>query len=276
MDDEILRQTAAKRDELIAVHNELRAKEPFVSQAKRLERLTLGLAFALRAIWLMSRRASIYHDFLTFRFFDDTIRSAVAIWSLGKEGQISPAKREMRYLLESCAKHVYVDLMRMGMPIREKLIFLQNEVPCSSVSFICNFRLCQFSDSENKVFMDTIQSTYTSLCRYVHRSPQQIEEALQLLQRGVLPGFETTQEVASLCRQLSQLYDLVLVMHFNALGVDLAGDVFTTALDSWKTWPFHKTKFVKLLSSYFDYKHERQARSNSLSSQNERAKERGN
>lgn len=262
MDDEVVRQLSAKRDELIAAHNKLRATEPFVSQCKRLDRLTVGLAFGLNAIWMMSRRSGIYDEFLTFRFFDDTIQSAVAVWSLGKEGQISPAKREMRYLLESCAKHVYVDLMQMGRPIRDKLSFLQNEVPPSSVSFVHDFRLYQFSDSENKVFMDTIQSTYKSLCSYVHRSPQQIDEELQLLQRGVFPGFETAQEVESLCRQLAQLYDLVLVMHFNALGIGLAGDVFTTALDSWKGWPFHKTKFVKLLSSYFDYKHERQAQSN--------------
>jgi hypothetical protein len=255
--DDILRQLATKRAEVIAAHDELRSKYPFVSQSKRLNRLTAGLAFGLQSIWLMSRRAGIYDDFLTFRFFDDTIQSGIAIWSLAKEGQISPAKREMRYLLESCAKHVYVDLRLMGKPIGEKLSFLKNEVPYSSVSFVDNFRLYQFSDHENKQFMDTIRHTYTLLCRYVHRSPQQIEEALRLLQQGISPGLETAKEIESLCRQLAQLYDLVLVMHFNALGVGLSGDVFTTVLDSSAKWPFHKTKFVKLLSSYFDYKQER-------------------
>ncbi len=260
MDDKVLHRLTAKRDELIAAHNELMAKEPFVSQSKRLERLTLGLIFALKAIWLMSRRTSIYDEFLTFRFFDDTIQSVIAIWSLGKEGQISPAKREMRYLLESSTKHAYVDLTLMGRPIEDKLKFLQDEVPSSSVSFVDKFKLYQYSDSENKLFMDSVRSTYGSLCRYVHRSHEQIEEALRLLERGVLHGFETADEVEGFCRQLAQLYDLVLVMHFNALGMGLTGDVFTTVLDDLKTWPFHKTKFVKLLSSYFDYKHERQAR----------------
>ena len=59
---------------------------------------------------------------------------------------------------------------------------------------------------------------------------------------------------------LSQLYDMTIVMHFNTLGMGLAGDVFVNVLDDKKYWPFHKTKFVKLLSSYFDYKHERQNR----------------
>lgn len=261
MNDDPLNQVIAKRDEHIAGHKELRAKEPFVSQSKRLLRLTDGLAYGLHSIWLMSRRCpSIYNEFLTFRLFDDTIQSVVAIWSLAKEGQLTPAKREMRYLLESCAKHVYVDLKQMSKPLTEKLAFLKTQVPSSSVSFVDDFRLYQFSDAENKDFMDGIQSMYSSLCKYIHRSPEQIEEALRMLQRGVSPGFETAQDVESFCRKLAQLYDLVLVMHFNALGMGLAGDVFTQALDSSEKWPYHKTKFVKVLSSYFDYKHERQAR----------------
>lgn len=260
MNDDPLHQAIAKRDEHIAGHKELRAKEPFLSQSKRLMRLTDGLAFGLHSIWLMSRRCpQIYDEFLTFRFFDDTIQSVVAIWSLSKEGQLTSAKREMRYLLESCAKHVYVDLKQMSKPLIDKLIFLQTEVPSSSVSFVLDFRLYQFSDTENKEFMDGLRSMYSSLCKYVHRSPEQIEEALRLLQRGVSPGFETVQDLEFFCRELTQLYDLVLVMHFNALGMDLAGDVFTHALDSSIKWPYHKTKFVKVLSSYFDYKHERQS-----------------
>jgi hypothetical protein len=49
-------------------------------------------------------------------------------------------------------------------------------------------------------------------------------------------------------------------MHFNALGMGLAGDISVHILDDMKDWPFHKTKFTKLLSSYFDYKHERKNR----------------
>ena len=165
----------------------------------------------------------------------------------------------MRYMLESCAKHVYVDLKRMGLPLSEKLAFLKNEVPNSSVSFVDNFQLYEFSVDENKKFMDSILSTYSSLCKYVHRSPGQIDETLRLIQRGISPGFETAKELESFCRQLAKLYDLILVMHFNALGMRLTGDVFTNVLDSSEKWPYHRTKFVKVLSSYFDYKHERQA-----------------
>ena len=83
MNDDPLGQIIARRDEHIARHEELREKQPVVSQSKRLLRLTEGLAFGLHSIWLISRRCpSIYDEFLTFRFFDDTIQSVVAIWSL--------------------------------------------------------------------------------------------------------------------------------------------------------------------------------------------------
>ena len=236
-------------------------QDPFLSQTRHLQRLTEGLALGLHSIWLMTARCrSIFDEFLTFRFFDDTIQSIVAIWSLAKEGQLTPAKREMRYLLESCAKHVYVDIKKMGKPMTDKLSFLEAEVPSSSISFVDEFHLYGFSDADNKEFMDNIRSTYSSLCRYVHRSPEQIEESLRLLQKGVSPGFETAHELEPFSRELAQLYDLVLVMHFNALGLTLTGDVFTSCLDDISKWPYHKTKFVKRLSLHFDYKHERQGR----------------
>jgi hypothetical protein len=261
MEHDPLNDLMKKRDELILRHEELRAQEPFLAQTRRLQRLTEGLAFALQAIWFMStRNRHIYDEFLSFRFFDDMIQSAVAIWVLAREGQITCAKREMRYMLESCAKHVYVDIKTMGTPLDAKIAYLENKVPRSSVSFTEDFQLYQFTETESKEFMNTVRGTYSFLCSYVHRSREQIEETLHLLEHGISPGFETAKEIEGFNRRLSALYDLVLVLHFNALGMSLTGDVFVHVLDERKDWPFHRTKFVKLLSQYFDYKHERKSR----------------
>jgi hypothetical protein len=209
----------------------------------------------------MSTRAPhIYDEFLTFRFVDDTLQSAVAVWLLAKEGQLTAAKREMRYMLETATKHAYVDIKQMGKPLAEKIAFLTDQVPRSSVDFVDDFRLYSFTDAENKAFMDFIRSSYSSLCPYVHRSPQQIEETLRLLERGVAPAFETEREVEAFVRVLERLYDVVLVLQFNALGLGLSGDVFVHALDDISNWPYHKTPFVKLLSSALDYKCERNGR----------------
>ncbi len=251
----------AARGEAISRHEQLRNAEPFTSQTKRLHRLTQGFTYALQVVWVTSTRSrNIFDDFLTIRFLDDTIQSSIAIMSLAKEGQLTVAKREMRYMLESCSKHMYVDLKQMGKPMTEKLIFLEQNVPRSSVNFTNDLRLYEFSESENKEFRDTISALYSDLCKYVHRSREQIEEALRLYRRGIFLGFETAQELGSFVRVLARLYDVVLVLHFHALGVSFSGDVFIQVLDEAKEWPYHKTKYVKRLSSYFNYKHERQSR----------------
>ena len=256
-----IRKAIEKRDSHIEEHARLRNSEQFRALTTRLLRLMEGFVAGVHATWLMSRRApNIYDEFLTFRFVDDTLQSAVAIWSLSKDGQFTAARRELRYMLETSTKHAYVDLKQMGKPLREKINFLGAQVPNSSVSFVDDFRLYSFSDVENKAFMDFIRSSYSSLCRYVHRSPEQIDEALRLLKRGVAPAFETPREVQSFILELERLYDVILVLMFNALGLGLASDVFVNVLDDMKTWPFHKTPYTKLLSATFDFKAERNAR----------------
>jgi hypothetical protein len=250
----------AAHDQVVAEHAELRASEPFVAQTKRLQRLTEGFALGVHSIWLMStRQPSIYDEFLTFRFIDDALQSVVAVWALAREGQLTVAKREMRYLLESVSKHVYVDLKLMGKPLSAKIAFLSESVPSSSVSFIEDFRLYSFGDIENKEFMDEIKNLYSALCRYVHRSPEQVEESLRLLARGVASGFEMPKQLESFVRELQRLYDVLLVLFFNALGLGLAGDVYVQVLDEYSAWPYHKTRFAKLLSKHFNYKAERNA-----------------
>lgn len=253
--DELIAAREAER----ARHAELRRQEPFASHTKRLHRLTMGFCFAVHAAWLIATRSqTILDEFLTFRLVDDQLQCSVAILSLAQEGQLTAAKREMRYMLEACAKHVYVDLKKMGEAFVDKLTYIETEIPRSSVSFVDDLRLYAFTDVQNKEFMDAVRGMYSDLCKYVHRSPEQIQETMRLLNRGVFPGFETANELEPFVRLLARFYDLILVMHFNALGIRLAGDVFVNVLDEDQSWPFHKTKFVKLLSIYFDYKAERQ------------------
>ncbi|TCO82004.1 hypothetical protein EV699_10699 [Plasticicumulans lactativorans] len=257
MNNDPFESIRAAHEKVVANHAALRSSEPFVAQTKRLQRLTEGVTFGIHAMWMMSTRSSTYDEFLSFRFIDDTLQSVVAVWSLAREGQLTVAKRELRYLLESVSKHVYADLKLMGKPLAEKITFLADHIPSSSVSFVEDFRLYSYSDPENKAFMGEIKSQYSSLCRYVHRSPEQVQESLRLLTQGISPGFETPKQLESFVRELERVYDVLLVLLFNALGPGLAGDVFVHMLDDHRTWPYHKTRFTKLFSREFDYKAER-------------------
>jgi hypothetical protein len=259
MNNDPFESIRATHEKVVADHVLHRSSEPLVAQTKRLTRLTEGIALGIHSIWMMSRRSPSFDEFLAFRFIDDTLQSVVAVWSLAKEGQLTVAKRELRYVLESVAKHVYVDLKLQGKVLGDRVTFLSDEVPSSSVSFVEEFRVYSYTDSENKALMDEIKSQYAALCRYVHRSPEQVEESLRLLAKGVSPGFETAKQLESFVRELERVYDVVLALLFNALGLTLAGDVFVHILDDHRSWPYHKTRFTKLLSKEFDYKAERRA-----------------
>ncbi len=254
-----------ERARKIQAHDDLRNTPEFKAQQVRCVRLMEGAALGLHSTWLMASRCqSLIDDFLTFRFVDDTLQSIISIWALANEGLHNPARREMRYLLEAASKHLYVDLklMHANARLSEKIAFLESTVSSSSVAFVSDMTLYGFDVAQNKEFIDEISSTYSRLCQYVHRSPEQVSKSIALLSRGISPGFDTAQEFEALNQEITQLYDLVLVMHFNALGLGLAGDLFVSLFDGMQAWPYHRTKHVARVSRLFDYKFERQKERN--------------
>ena len=53
------------------------------------------------------------------------------------------------------------------------------------------------------------------------------------------------------------VFDLGVVLALHSIGLGLAGEIYTAALDDMPKWTFHKTRFAKELSADFDYKAER-------------------
>lgn len=253
------KELVQKRNEKIIQHQECCNRPQFKEQVRRRDRLLNGILLGLQATWGMATRCpGLVDKSLTFRFLDDTLQAILAIYVMTKEGLVNPAKREMRYLLESSCKHYYVDSAKMGCSLPERLQFLKSNVPRSSLSFIDSLTLPAFNVTTMSDFLTDCKSLYSRLCQYVHPSPEQIAEYLRLSSKGISPGFESYKELQKLNGEASRLYDIVLILHFHSLGLGLAGDVFTVVLDGQEKWPFHRTKYVKKLSAYFDYKLERQ------------------
>jgi hypothetical protein len=233
----------------------------YVAQTNRSWALIEAATSTLNSIWLAASRApAITKHFLTFHFLDDTIQSVSAIGHLSKDGLYNPARREMRFLLESTCKHLYVDLTRMGTTFNDKLSFLDSSVPRSSMSFVSQIDILGFDLALNKEFTDDVKSTYARLCRYVHRSTHQIRESMRLSEKGQAFHFGTAPQFESINREITRLYDLVIAMHLTALGPSLTGDLFVHALDEMGSWPFHRTKYVARISGQYDYKLERTRR----------------
>jgi len=248
----------------IAEHKQLMESDQYREQATRLTRLLKGAVEALQACWLMSTRSSYLSDeTLTFRFIDDAIFSLVGISSAIFNGAHNPARREMRYLLESVCKHYHVDSSQRvgGELLREKLEDLKVNVPRSSINFVGDQDFFALDDCKAKELRSDLKDMYSQSCRYVHRSREQIDEYLAAVNRGTSPGFESASEFRTMNQEFARLCDVVVYLSLSVLGPSgLAGDLFLNVFDGNETWPYHKTKYCKALSEYYNYKAERSAK----------------
>lgn len=121
-------------------------------------------------------------------------------------------------------------------------------------------KLHLFHPDDAKQFIDELYDAYRECCAYVHVSRRQIEERLQLAENGRSLGFETAEQLRKIGRLMFRVYDMALALYFHGYGASMTGDVFVTVLDDLPSWKFHKGKYVKIVSAYYDYKHERNMR----------------
>jgi len=163
----------------------------------------------------------------------------------------------MRYLLESVCKHYHVDTSPRvtGKSLAKKLIDLKLNVPRSSIDFVKDQKFFALDEAKAKELQSEIKDIYAQSCKYVHRSKEQIDEYLAVVNRGTSPGFESVSEFRAMNREFARLCDVVVFLSLAVLGSSgLAGDVFVQVFDQDNSWPYHKTKYCKALSEHYNYK----------------------
>ena len=187
----------------------------------------------------------------------------VAAANLAREGLINPVKRELRYVIESMVKHLYVDQkIRKDTTIPrldERLEFLHANVD-STIDVRHELELPALHADDAKQLIGELYDAYRECCPYVHVSRRQIEERLKLVAAGRPPGFENADDIRKTGRLMFRVYDIALTLFFHGYDLSLTGDVFINLLDEHPEWKFHKGKYVACVSAYFDYKHERNVR----------------
>lgn len=258
--EDMIRDILEKKKKAIEDHKKLRESDEYQSKVKRLERLTQGAIICIKYCSNMSLRSKhISHDTLTFGLIDDTLFTLVGISTLISNGTSSPARREMRYLLESTTKHYLVDVQKTKWTktLEQKLDILNTDIPRSSLSYIDEINIGVFDEKTNTEFRNDIHQFYSQLCKYVHRSKEQIDLYLDSFEKGSSPAFESVDDFDKVLQDFSRICDIVLVVVMSSLGIGLAGDILVDFFDDNNKWPYHKTKYMKLFSKYFDYKFER-------------------
>src|SRR3569833_169299 len=248
----------ASLDELLS---QAKKSPAYLEQERRLIRLQEGFGVGLAAVWLMASRSwDQVENSLSFAFTHDAFQAMSAVTFLASEGCHSPARRELRDLLESMAKHAYVDLLCPRTPVAERIVYLERNVTRSSVDFIIELPLFGLGAEDEVEFRASILSHYADLSSYVHRSPRQLREELRRLRTGAPAPKLMAADLERFNRLCFAVYDVAIFLQMQVLGPGLSGDSFVNGLDNVGHWPFHRGKFVRRLSTFFNYKHERQSR----------------
>jgi hypothetical protein len=248
----------------IASQKDLIASPAYQNELKFIERMTNDIILLLRTCLTCSGQAGSYSEnSLTIRSTDDLIQSVLAARHLVQQGMINPVKRELRYIIESSVKYLYVDQHTPGIKtvaeLTERLAFLEKNVS-SSIEVREKLKLNALHSDDEKQCIDEIYDIYRDCCAYVHVSRRQIKERLDMVESGRSLGLETVEELSKIGHLMFRVYDIALTLYFHAYSLSLTGDVFIFTLDNLPKWKFHKGKYVSVVSAYFDYKHERNIR----------------
>ncbi|MES2268615.1 MAG: hypothetical protein V4520_17750 [Bacteroidota bacterium] len=224
---------------------EVFASKSYQDEIKFLKKITVQFAETLRNISIYSTRAKhIYDNFLTIHVIDELIESAIGMMSLVENGIHNMPKRELRYLLELTTKYVIIDYEKMGASLEEKLDYLRNGIPNSSIEVIDRYST-PFKPPLQQQFRDEVKDFFYKACAYVHPSRKQLDEQLSNRNKGNTLGFESTAMLTAINKLIFRAYDMILVMIFHGFGPSMSKDVFRVLLDDDKKWAFHKGKYIR-------------------------------
>ena len=259
---ELFQRVRKEREERMEAQQKVLESPEYEAQWKHVSGATFQFIEAVQACFIMSRRAcDLYDNMLMFRLTDDLLQSCIATLFLIQNGMHNPASREIRYMIESGVKQLFVDQQRPTDTFVEKLSFLHDKVDPSSISMVGELRLDALSAVDAKELCDELTDVYYKQCAYIHPSRRQSAEMVALAEAGKPLGFDSADELRRSGQLLFRVYDMLLVLHFHGLGLGLAGDVLVQCFDSNQKWKFHKGKYMQRLFAHFDYKWERAAQS---------------
>jgi hypothetical protein len=226
----------------IAAHAVARNAPDFRAASARLARLTTDFAGAVRAAFTMATRAPGWREQLFWLGADDFIASAAGIAVLATNGILNPARRELRYMLESAVKYVYVDQQHSPKtPLAIRQAFLAAKVKSSSIDRVATLDTLGLVDADT--FRAATWRLWGELSTYVHVSGRQLGEHVDALEAGSHRAFETAAEVELFNDLLERSCDLLLVFIFIALGVESTADLFGV-LAGHSGWSFASGPFT--------------------------------
>jgi hypothetical protein len=195
---------------------------------------------------------------LLFYLAQDLLQSAISIVSLGMEGLICVAKRELRFVVESSIKLCFVQQKSPDTEISHKLTQFEKELSSQRISIKQNLDLWMLPTTLQEEFNEEIGRIYGLTSKYVHLTPAQIAERIRSVDEGRTAGFESQDDIRQLNELTSRSLAASLVLIFHSVPEWVAGDWLVEDDGATVLWYFTRSRYISAIDSHFDYKAERQ------------------
>lgn len=207
-----------------------------------------------------SRDPSYKESHLLSYLVQDFLQSSISLLTLGAEGLLNVAKREIRFILEASIKLCYVQQKEYQLPIKEKIEKFDAELKSQRISVNRELNLYLLPEAERMPFIEECGRIYGLTSSYVHLTPTQLNQRIVAIDLGRTSGKESPEEIGELNAIVARGLAASLVLLFHSVPQYVAGDLLVDANGDGPNWYFEGSRFIAAIDSEYDYKHERQAR----------------
>ncbi|TGP52552.1 hypothetical protein EN873_14880 [bacterium M00.F.Ca.ET.230.01.1.1] len=144
------------------------------------------------------------------------------------------------------------------MTIAEKLSKFEDVLWSQRISVQRNLDLGLLPEAMRPQFIEEVGRLYGITSSFVHLTPAQIEDRIDLASRGRRLGREIPAEIDEFNQLISRGLAASLVLIFHSVPSYVAGDWLVQHDGTTVDWYFTGSRFIAAIDNDFDYKHERQ------------------
>jgi nucleoside diphosphate kinase len=188
-------------------------------------------------------------------FSPDLTQSVKSSEVLIEKGLRNPARRELRFVLESSVKTLFVDQSLASAPFesREKF-FESNRVDSNSIDEANELELSLLDSRDSKACKEKIREEWGWASSYVHPSTHQVKERLEMQVWGRHGGDIEAQYVRKYAEEFFEIIGLVSVLVLEMIDTRselTAADVISSLTDP-PGWILRRHRFVGKIGEQFD------------------------
>ena len=269
---ELFRPLFEDRQRKIEEHAAIRDSPPFRGAVKHLDRLAEDYLLALGAIeWMATRWPLFFEGLITLRVKPRLAESlATALWMV-KDGGLDPARRELRFLLESSVKCLWLDKggpkisgtspdsahdgMAFDVVAKAEALDDLGQERFGDIVACLEFGL--LDELGARSYRATATDLYRQLSSFIHMTSGNVGRDLDGCARHRAISFESVADVNAFSRLARRVLDVALASHFEAFDPGLVGDILVHVFDDRPRWTFRRARLVGSIDRRFDYKAER-------------------